>query len=96
MTGPELNILAAMFARSNYGQPPAADTTVQWMRKHQPHSLSQAVDSLMSDVVEDDEQFGMFLDEAKSWAKSLKKKSELGAYQKSSPHVFAQFDRCAA
>lgn len=99
LTDMQLDVLAAMFARSNMGHGVPEAWKLRGLLTPAPRwnpNLGSMVGNLCGDLMESDEHFDMFLDEAKMWRRILKKKSELEAYRKSSPDLFAQFDAALA
>lgn len=72
MTLSELNILSALFARSNMGQPdPTADQMVNWFKGREDVSLSLAVDVVCGEFYEGDNYADIFLGEARVWLERI-------------------------
>lgn len=85
MTDNQLNLLAAAFARSNMGLP-----MENFFRRSEGYvSLEEAVYDVCGGFMEADEHEEIFIEEAKMWLSILRDESQLQAYRKSSPHVFA-------
>lgn len=83
MTDPELNLLAALFARSNMGH-----ELVPPLFRDLPQTVSEAVSQTCVDLIENDEHYDLFMEEAAAWRKSLASEEVRERYRKSSPHVF--------
>lgn len=71
-------LLAAVFARTNMGQSaPAKDTIRRMMSSAEQYgtNLDSAISSICADIMESDEHYKMFMQEAKGWYKEFKKTS---------------------
>lgn len=84
MNEKKLNLLAALFARSNMGH------SVGSYAHHEGFNLlPAAIYFVCGDLIEDTDHAVMFEDEARSWKSRLRDPSVMENYRKSSPHVFA-------
>lgn len=73
----DLIVWAAMFARTNYGQPMPTAVEIRNYRTSAAHgaSLEAMVNMVCADYIEQDDHYDMFLEEAKGWMETLENKS---------------------
>lgn len=67
-------LVSAMLARSNFGLPKADDHV--YNDPDRVKSISGAVIAVLQDVIENDEQYQMFIEETQSWYKTFSVLSE--------------------
>lgn len=82
MTDDQLNTLAAAFARSNMGH------RISDFSKLTFKNLDSAVCRICGDLIENDDHYDMFLEEAEMWKSILQDECSLQEYRISSPDVF--------
>lgn len=90
LSNKELNILAAMFARSNMGMAPPTDKHIARLKSCRTIKLDSAVEDICGQFIETNEHFEIFYAEAKSWVKYLKHEEDARTIHKD---IFEQFER---
>lgn len=86
MTPEQLNVIAAIFARSNTGMPLPTVEEVRHLLSLKKNSLSGCVMYLCQQYMESDDHQEMFEDEAKGWRKG-KKIQDLETIKKTWPDI---------
>jgi hypothetical protein len=71
LTGREITVLSAWFARSNMGQERSKRKDVERLLNIGRLTLDGAVTALCGDLMESDEHYEMFMTEARSWMKDF-------------------------
>lgn len=78
MNRSQRRLAAACLARTNYGLAPKEANDLRWIWKRaqerdekHPIDLTEAVEHVCGDVIENDEMMDMFLDEARMWSEKI-------------------------
>lgn len=93
MSDPDCIVWSALFARTNYGHEMPVSTEVRAYRTAAKHgtSLKAMVNMVCADLLETDEDYDMFVEEAESWSEKLRVK-ELDYIFNTWPHKRAVWE----